>query len=114
GCGMWDRRLQAEEATMRGREEEQAQVMLGITPDALVPQDHPIRRMRTITDRALKEMSPVPGTMYPGIGRPSRAGLKRPRACSGSRLPLDRTTKRSFVGQRQAAQPSAHVSVRVP
>lgn len=58
---------------MRGREEEQAQVMLGITPDALVPQDHPIRRIRAITDRALKEMSPVLGTMYSGIGRPSIA-----------------------------------------
>ena len=70
---MWDRGLQAEESTMRGREEEQAQVMLGITPDALVPPDHPIRRIRAITDRALKEMSPVLGTMYPGIGRPSIA-----------------------------------------
>ena len=58
---------------MRGREEEQAQVMLGITPDALVPQDHPIRRIRAITDRALKEMSPVLGTMYSGVGRPSIA-----------------------------------------
>jgi transposase len=58
---------------MRGREEEQAQVMLGITPDTLVPQDHPIRRIRAITDRALKEMSPVLGTMYSGVGRPSIA-----------------------------------------
>lgn len=58
---------------MRGREEEQAQVMLGITPDALVPEDHPIRRIRAITDVALKEMSPVLGTMYSGIGRPSIA-----------------------------------------
>ena len=58
---------------MRGREEEQGEILLGITPDALVPKDHPIRRVREITDRALKEMSPVLNTMYSGIGRPSVA-----------------------------------------
>ena len=58
---------------MRGREEEQGEMLLSITPDALVPKDHPIRRVREITDRALKEMSPVLNTMYSGIGRPSIA-----------------------------------------
>lgn len=58
---------------MRGHEEEQGEILLGITPDALVPKDHPIRRVREITDRALKEISPVLNTMYSGIGRPSVA-----------------------------------------
>jgi transposase len=58
---------------VRGREDEQGTMLLGITPDALVPQDHPIRRIRAITDRALKEMNPVLNTMYAGIGRPSVA-----------------------------------------
>lgn len=58
---------------MRGREEEQGNMLLGITPDALVPVDHPIRRIREIADRALKEMSPALNTMYSGIGRRSVA-----------------------------------------
>jgi hypothetical protein len=58
---------------MRGREEEQGAMLLSITPDDLVPQDHPIRRIRAITDRALKELSPVFKRMYSGIGRPSVA-----------------------------------------
>ena len=58
---------------MRGREEEQGAMLLSITPDELVPRDHPIRRIRAITDRVLKEMSPVLNTMYSGIGRPSVA-----------------------------------------
>ena len=58
---------------MRGREEEQGAMLLSITPEELVPRDHPIRRIRAITDRVLKEMSPVLGTMYSGLGRPSVA-----------------------------------------
>lgn len=58
---------------MRGREDEQGEILLGITPDALVPKDHPIRKVREITDRALKEMSPVLSTMYSAIGRRSVA-----------------------------------------
>jgi transposase len=58
---------------MRGREEEQGAMLLSITPEELVPSDHPIRRIRAITDRALQEMSPVLNTMYSGIGRPSVA-----------------------------------------
>lgn len=58
---------------MRGQEDEQGEMLLGITPDALVPRDHPIRKVREITDRALQEMSPVLATMYSGLGRPSVA-----------------------------------------
>ena len=58
---------------MRGREDEQGEMLLSITPDQLVPQDHPIRRIREITDGALREMAPVLNTMYSGLGRPSVA-----------------------------------------
>ena len=58
---------------MRGHEDEQGLMLLSITPDELVPQGHPIRRIRSITDRALNEMSPALATMYSGIGRPSVA-----------------------------------------
>jgi transposase/IS5 family transposase len=56
---------------MRGDETEQAAVMLFITPDQKVPQDHPIRAIKPIVDRALASLSPVFNRMYSKRGRPS-------------------------------------------
>ena len=36
-----------------------------------VPQDHPLRAIRRITDRALEQLSPRFGAMYVHFGRPS-------------------------------------------
>jgi len=58
---------------MRGREDEQGAMLLSITPDELVPRNHPIRRVRAITDEALKALSPAFAGMYSDIGRPSIA-----------------------------------------
>jgi transposase len=56
---------------MRGDNEQQAAVMLYITPDQKVPQDHPIRAIKPIVDGALADLSPVFNQMYTKIGRPS-------------------------------------------
>ena len=56
---------------MRGKSETQTLMLCSLTPDQLVPQDHPIRRIRPIVDQALKEMSPVFSKMYADVGRPS-------------------------------------------
>jgi len=56
---------------MRGNNEQQAAVMLYITPDQKVPQEHPIRSIKPIVDRALLKLSPVFNQMYKKIGRPS-------------------------------------------
>jgi len=56
---------------MRGDETGQAAVMLFITPDQKVPQDHPIRAIKPIVDRALASLSPVFNRMYSKRGRPS-------------------------------------------
>lgn len=56
---------------MRGDETEQAAVMLFITPDQKVPQDHPIRAIKPIVDRALASLSPLFNRMYSKRGRPS-------------------------------------------
>lgn len=45
--------------------------MLFIMPDQKVPQDHPIRAIRAIVDRALASLSPVFSRMYSKRGRPS-------------------------------------------
>lgn len=56
---------------MRGDETEQAAVMVFIAPDHKVPQDHPIRAIKPIVDRALRSLSPVFNQMYSKRGRPS-------------------------------------------
>jgi transposase len=56
---------------MRGRLDNQVDMLVALTPDQLVPQNHPIRRIKPIVDAALKEMSPTFNRMYADLGRPS-------------------------------------------
>jgi transposase len=56
---------------MRGPEAHQAAMLLAVVADDLVPQDHPIRAIRRIVDRALRELSPLFDQMYAPDGRPS-------------------------------------------
>ena len=56
---------------MRGRLDNQVSMLIALTPEQLVPQDHPIRRIKPIVDQALKEMSPTFNRMYADLGRPS-------------------------------------------
>ena len=51
-----------------------------ISPEKRVPEDHPLRRVRAMTDRALKEMSPKFSELYSRYGRPSIAPEKLLRA----------------------------------
>jgi len=55
---------------MRGETTRQVR-MLAITPDNLVPPDHPIRQIKPIVDRALAELSPLFEDIYARVGRPS-------------------------------------------
>jgi transposase len=56
---------------MRGDDEAQANVMLFITPEHLIPEDHPIRAIRQVVERALRQISPALDAMYSTRGRPS-------------------------------------------
>jgi transposase len=56
---------------MRGDRDQQANMLLAITPDQLVPQDHPVREIKAIVEHALTGLSPVFARMYSRIGRPS-------------------------------------------
>ena len=56
---------------MRGDRDQQANMLLAITPDQLVPEDHPVREIKAIVESALTELSPVFSEMYSRIGRPS-------------------------------------------
>ena len=56
---------------MRGKAEQQVMMLSALTPDQLVPQDHPIRQVKPIVDQALAELSPTFNQMYAQVGRPS-------------------------------------------
>jgi len=56
---------------MRGEYAKQAAMVCLISPDQLVPPDHPLRRIKKLADGALKGLSPVFDQMYSRVGRPS-------------------------------------------
>ena len=56
---------------MRGDSERQAQIMLAVTPEAFVPADHPLRRIKPLVDACLARLSPRFDAMYAQRGRPS-------------------------------------------
>lgn len=56
---------------MRGDLTPQASMLSLLTPEQLVPSDHPIRRIKTLVDRALQDLSPTFDRMYAPSGRPS-------------------------------------------
>jgi transposase len=56
---------------MRGKVDRQVTMLCSLTPDQLVPQDHPIRHIKPIVDHALSGLSGTFERMYAEIGRPS-------------------------------------------
>jgi transposase len=56
---------------MRGADEQPGSMFSYISLEERVPQDHPLRTIRRITDRALERLSPRFGTLYINFGRPS-------------------------------------------
>jgi transposase len=59
------------EARMRGDDRQQAAMFSYISPEARVPQDHPLRAIRALVDEVLGELSPRFETLYARVGRPS-------------------------------------------
>jgi transposase len=58
---------------MRGNDPKQDAVFSYVSPEERVPADHPLRKIRTLVDGVLKEMSPQFGKLYSEVGRPSIA-----------------------------------------
>jgi transposase len=63
--------ISGEEVPMRGDTTEQSTMLVAFTADALVPDDHPIRRLKPMVERALARLSPRFDAMYAQGGRPS-------------------------------------------
>jgi transposase len=58
---------------MRGRDRETGKLFSYVSPESLVPQDHPLRAIRTLVNAALDRLSPTFARMYAEEGRPSIA-----------------------------------------
>src|SRR4030095_7757618 len=56
---------------MRGADEQPGSMFSYVSLEERVPQDHPLRAIRRITDRALDRMSTQFDTLYVKVGRPS-------------------------------------------
>ena len=54
---------------MRGKAARQATMLTAVTPDTLVPQRHPIRRIKPMVDQDLTQLSPTFDRMYAQDGR---------------------------------------------
>src|SRR5689334_12993844 len=65
---------------MRGTETFQDYMFSYVSPEQRVPKDHPLRPIRQIVDRALKELSRQFDKLYSTEGRPSIAPEKLLRA----------------------------------
>jgi transposase len=56
---------------MRGADKRQRAMLVVMNLEQRIPQSHPLRRIKTLADVALKELSPVFTAMYSAVGRPS-------------------------------------------
>ena len=60
---------------MRGQDEQQLDVFSYVSPEQRIPQDHPLRPLRVMTDEALGELQPRFHKLYAKTGRAvDRAG----------------------------------------
>src|SRR3974377_1136600 len=65
---------------MRGKDEQQLDVFSYISPEQRVPEAHPLRPLRAMTDDALQRLQPRFNRLYAKTGRPSIAPEKLLRA----------------------------------
>jgi transposase len=56
---------------MRGTSTRQVTMLSALTPDSLIPTDHPIRRIKPVVEAVLAELSPEFDAMYAATGRQS-------------------------------------------
>lgn len=56
---------------MRGTVPQQQSMVVLLSPEGLVPENHPIRPIKALVDEALRKMSPTFDAMYAEVGRPS-------------------------------------------
>jgi transposase len=60
-----------EQRQMRGSDEQPGSMFSYVSLEERIPEDHPLRAIRRIADRALARLSPQLGAVYMHMGRPS-------------------------------------------
>ena len=65
---------------MRGADSQSGQLFSYLSPESLVPQEHPLRAIRLLVNAALERLSPAFAAIYADSGRPSIAPEKLLRA----------------------------------
>jgi transposase len=88
---------------MRGKDEQQLDVFSYVSPEQRVPQDHPLRTLRGMTDEALKELQPRFNKLNAKTGRPSLAPEKLLRALLLQALYSVRSERMLLVWQNRMA-----------
>jgi transposase len=58
---------------MRGANDQQTVLVVTTTIDEMIPEDHPIRRIKPVVDQILMQLRPKLNEMYSKRGRPSVA-----------------------------------------
>ena len=56
---------------MRGADSQSGQLFSYLSPESLVPQEHPLRAIRLLVNAALERLSPAFAAIYADSGRPS-------------------------------------------
>src|SRR5271154_1918392 len=56
---------------MRGEKPKQGSMLMLMSPETVVPTDHPIRAIKKLADEVLAKLSPTFDAMYASVGRPS-------------------------------------------
>ena len=56
---------------MRGEERQQRSMLMVMDVEQRIAQEHPLRRIKQITERVLEKLSPIFDQMYSSVGRPS-------------------------------------------
>jgi hypothetical protein len=54
---------------MRGKDDQQLDVFSYVSPEQRVPEDHPLRPLRAMTDEALQQLKAHFNSLYAKIGR---------------------------------------------
>ncbi len=65
---------------MRGTDEQTGALFSYLSPEGLVPRDHPLRSIRLLVNKALEQLSPQFDALYAASGRTSIAPEKLLRA----------------------------------
>src|SRR6266542_927898 len=79
--------------SMRGKDEQQLDVFSYVSPEQRVPQDHPLRLLRAMTDEALRDLQPRFNKLYAKTGEIVAGAPAAGAVLGAKRTAVDGTTR---------------------